>query len=123
MFSNRSLWFGFAALALIGFAASAGLAAKADKNAAGTTGVIVAIDKKADKTGTITIRTTGGKKNNVAGPEKKFTFDKDTKIERAKNGKNPRAADLSDLQKDLTVHIQANGEAATVIQVEESRKK
>jgi hypothetical protein len=111
---------------VLGFAMAA---SAADKRVPGgtVTGYIVAIEKNANGTGTITIQSAGRAKKGeaaVAGPERKFTYNKSTKVERVKGTKQPpRPAEISDLVKDLLVYITAKGEVAQTIQVEERMKK
>ena len=98
-------------LAIGGLVLGLALAAPAaDKRAPGgtVTGYIVAIEKNANGTGTITIQTAGRAKKGepaAAGPERKFTYNKSTKVERVKGSSKqpPRPAEVSDLVKDLLV--------------------
>lgn len=87
-------------------------AAKAKKKG-GVTGTVVSVTpNKDDKdSGTITIKTVPGKKDDTkAGEEKTFKYTKDTKYWKAEGKKNEVAAVLADVVKDARVMISASGE-------------
>lgn len=105
---------------------------KQKKKAQNLKGVVVAVEKDADKNaGTITLKVQPKKKEKAANPnaeavEKKIKFTADTKFEKVSGTKgdlqiNPGT--VADVQKDVTVGVVVKGDTAATVQVFAKKKK